>query len=150
MKELIKTQLSDLKPEFELLIKENGEKMYEGIFDLIDELIDDEKTWDEAEKEINDCYEEEDEEFKTMILADKVDMTLFSRFRHTLIENLISMGHKYNEEEQYWDIKDKRNGDDLTCYGVIWDYWYSVDTCVRETLGDIFEEGYEEYKELMD
>ena len=28
----------------------------------------------------------------------------------------------------------------LTCYGVIWDYWVDLDTCVRESIGDIFEE----------
>jgi hypothetical protein len=54
---------------------------------------------------------------------------------------LKELGYKYDGEG--WDIKDK-NGKEVTCYGFVWDYWYDLDTCVREMVSDIFEECCEE------
>jgi hypothetical protein len=88
--------------------------------------------------------DESDNDFIDMILGDCIDRELMGRFGKQFGENLIKLGYKYNSDEEYWDLKDKRNSEDLTCYGVIWDYWYDLDTCIRESVSEIFEREIEE------
>jgi hypothetical protein len=37
-------------------------------------------------------------------------------------------------------MENKFGGNGLTCYGVVWDYWLDLDTDVRESVSEIFEE----------
>jgi hypothetical protein len=143
--DLIKEYLNGIKEEVNELIKENGEEMYSGVFDVINELENDKEHWTELINDLMEDYEDSDkdeseDDFIDMILGDCVDRELMGRFGKQFGKNLIKLGYKYDSEEEYWDLKDKRNGEDLTCYGVIWDYWYSLDTDVRESVSEIFEE----------
>jgi hypothetical protein len=143
--DLIKEYLNGIKEEVNELIKENGEEMYNGVFEVINELENDKEHWTELINDLMEDYEDSDkdeseDDFIDMILGDCVDRELMGRFGKQFGKNLIKLGYKYDSEEEYWDLKDKRNGEDLTCYGVIWDYWYSLDTDVRESVSEIFEE----------
>ena len=140
---LVKEYLNSIKEEINELIEENGSEMYEGVFDVINELENDEEHWIEL---INDLEEDNDDndDFINMILEDCIDRELMGQFGKQFKNNLIKLGYKYTSDEEYWDLKDKRNGEDLTCYGVIWNYWYGLDTDVRESVGEIFEREIEE------
>ncbi len=136
--DLIKQCLHGVKEEVMGLIEDNGKEMYNGVFEVINELENDETYWINL---INDLTEDEpDDDFINMILVDCVDREVMSRFGRQFGENLIKLGYTYNSDEESWDLKDKRSGEDLTCYGVIWDYWYSLDTDVRESVSEIFED----------
>ncbi len=134
IKKLIKDNLEDIKVEINKIIEENGDKMYEGVFDVIDKLENDDDYWVNFYKEMK---EECDDEFMDGLLIDSIDRRLMELFGKKFKENLINLGYKYDKEG--WNLKDKDNYMDLTCYGVIWNYWYDLDTCVRESVGDIFE-----------
>jgi hypothetical protein len=147
--DLIKEYLNGIKEEVNELIKENGEEMYSGVFDVINELENDKEHWTELINDLMEDYEdsdmdESDNDFIDMMLGDCIDRELMGRFGKQFGENLIKLGYKYDSEEEYWNLKDKRNGEDLTCYGVIWDYWYDLDTDVREGVSEIFEREIEE------
>jgi hypothetical protein len=147
--DLIKAYIDGIKEEVNELIKENGEEMYNGVFEVINELENDEEHWTELINDLMEDYEdsdmdESDDDFVDMILGDCIDRELMGRFGKQFGENLIKLGYKYDSDEEYWDLKDKRNGEDLTCYGVIWDYWYDLDTDVREGVSEIFEREIEE------
>jgi hypothetical protein len=142
--DLIKAYIDGIKEEVNELIKENGEEMYNGVFEVINELENDEEHWIELVNDLMEDYEDSDkdeseDDFVDMILGDCIDRELMGRFGKQFGENLIKLGYKYNTDEEYWNLKDKRNGEDLTCYGVVWDYWYDLDTCMRENISDIFE-----------
>ena len=141
--EIVKEKLNEVRNDFNLLVKENGEKMYEGIFEKIDEL--EKYDWEE---EINDVLEDlegdDEDEIEDMIdgmLYDVVDRVLMREFGEKLFNNLKGLGYEYDGEG--WNIKDK-NGKEVTCYGFVWEYWYDLDTCVRESVSEIFEEFCEE------
>ena len=144
--DLVKNYLNGIKEEINDLIKENGEEMYSGVFEVINELENDEEHWTELVNDLKgtyfDDYDDEDEsesDFINMMLGDCIDRELMERFGKQFGENLIKLGYKYDSDDEYWNLKDKRNGEDLTCYGVVWDYWYDLDTCVREGVSEIFE-----------
>jgi hypothetical protein len=138
--EIIKEKLNEVRNDFNLLVKENGEKMYEGIFEKIDEL--EKYDWEEEINDIlNSIEEDEDEDYINCMLIDMVDRVLMSEFGKKLFNNLKELGYKYDGEG--WNIKDKY-GKEVTCYGFVWDYWYDLDTCVRESVSCIFEEFCEE------
>jgi hypothetical protein len=134
--EIIKEKLNEIRNDFNLLVKENGEKMYEGIFEKIDEL--EKYDWEEEINDIlNSIEEDEDEDYINCMLIDMVDRVLMSEFGEKLFNNLKELGYKYDGEG--WNIKDKY-GKEVTCYGFVWDYWYDLDTCVRESVSCIFED----------
>lgn len=140
---LVKDCLKDIKKEINKLIKENGDEMYEGVFDMINKLENDDSYWVNYIKELEKDYDDDDDGFINMILVDSVDRKLMELFGKKFKENLIKLGYKYDKEDDCWDIKSPKESffkyNKLTCYGVIWDYWYELDTDVRESLGDIFE-----------
>ena len=142
--DFIKEYIGGIKEEINELIKENGEAMYSGVFEVIDELENDEDHWDELITDLEEDYEEDDDDFINMVLGDCIDRELMGRFGKQFGENLTKLGYKYDTDEECWNIKDKRNGQFLTCYGVIWDYWYDLDTDVRESVGEVFEREIEE------
>ena len=137
--EFVKEYLNGIKEEVNELIKENGEGMYSGVFEVINELENDDEHWIELINELEEDNEDNEDDFIEMILGDCIDRELMGRFGKQFKENLIKLGYKYDSDEEYWNLKDKRNGEYLTCYGVIWDYWYDLDTCVRESVSEIFE-----------
>ena len=140
-KELIKLVLSENKINFNELIKVNGSELYEGIFEVINKLENNDEFWDNIINEINEDFDDEDENYRNMILVDSVDRLIFNEFKYKFKDNLIKLGYKFDIDDESWDIKNKNNNNEmLICYGVIWDYWIDLDTCVRESIGDIFEE----------
>ena len=136
---MILEQLNEVKGEFKLLIEENGSEMYDGIFEKISEL--EKYDWEEELNWIMEDNEGEDESYINMLMCDIIDRVVFKEFGEMLVNNLKKLGYKYDGEG--WNIKD-REGLEVTCYGFVWEYWYSLDTNVREMLGDIFEEICEE------
>jgi hypothetical protein len=143
-KDFIKEYIDGIKEEINELIKENGSEMYNGVFEVIDELENDEDHWNELITDLEEDYEEDDDDFINMVLGDCIDRELMGRFGKQFGKNLIKLGYKYDSEEECWDLKDKWNDGGLTCYGVIWDYWYDLDTDVRESVGEAFEREIEE------
>lgn len=144
--EFLNEKVKDVKDEINSLILKNGEKMYEGVFECIDELVNDKKWWSERYDEVvNDIDFDDDEEFRLMVLSDDVDRELMRRFGDKFYNNLINLGYNYkfdeDEEEGYWGIKDEYN-DELTSYGVVWEYWYDLDTDVRESVSEIWEDSF--------
>jgi hypothetical protein len=137
---LIKESLNEIKEQINELIEKNGIEMYHGVFDTINELENDEEHWVDLINDLEEDYNDEEDEdsFISMILVDSIDRELMRRFGTQLGNNLIKLGYVYDGEG--WNLKNKWNEGDLTCYGVIWDYWYNLDTDVRESVGDIFEE----------
>lgn len=139
--EIVKETLDTIKSEIIKLRKENGWRMYIGTSDLIKSLRDDnDEFWLETIEDLKRDFDDEDDEFLDCILVDTVDRIVMKEFAKQFATNLKELGYKYDKDEECWNLKDKYSGNDLTCYGVIWDYWYDVDTCVRESLSDIFEE----------
>ena len=139
--EIVKEKLNDITEEITRLIEENGSEMYSGVSEVIGSLRDDnDEYWLETIEDLKRDFDDEDDEFIDCILVDTIDRIVMSEYAKQFATNLKELGYKYNKDEECWDLKDKHSGNDLTCYGVIWDYWYSVDTCVRESLSDIFEE----------
>jgi Fe-S oxidoreductase len=142
-KDFIKEYIDGIKEEINELIKENGSEMYSGVFEVIDELENDEDHWNELITDLEEDYKEE-ADYINMVLGDCIDRELMGRFGKQFGENLTKLGYKYDTEEECWNIKDKHNGEFLTCYGVVWDYWYDLDTDVRESVGEAFEREIEE------
>ena len=139
--EIVKESLNGITEEITQLIKENGSEMYRGALELVETLRDDnDDFWLETIEELKVDFEDEDDNFIDCILVDTVDRIVMREYAEQFAINLKELGYKYNVEEECWNLKDKYSGNDLTCYGVVWDYWYSVDTCVRESLSDIFED----------
>ena len=139
--EIVKESLNGITEEITQLIKENGSEMYRGALELVETLRDDnDDFWLETIEELKVDFEDEDDNFIDCILVDTVDRIVMREYAEQFATNLKELGYKYNVEEECWNLKDKYSGRDLTCYGVVWDYWYSVDTCVRESLSDIFED----------
>ena len=139
--EIVKEKLNDITEEITRLIEENGSEMYSGVSEVIEPLRDNnDEYWLETIEDLKRDFDDEDDEFIDCILVDTIDRIVMSEYAKQFATNLKELGYKYNKDEECWDLKDKHSGNDLTCYGVIWDYWYSVDTCVRESLSDIFEE----------
>jgi hypothetical protein len=137
--EIVKEYLNGIKEEVNELIEENGEGMYSGVFEVINELENDDEHWIELVNELEEDNDDNEDDFIEMMIGDYIDRELMGRFGKQFGENLIKLGYKYNTDEEYWNLKDKRNGEDLTCYGVVWDYWYDLDTCMRENISEIFE-----------
>jgi hypothetical protein len=142
---LVKEYINGIKEEINELIKENGSEIYDGVFDVINKLENDEEHWVELINDLEEDNEDEEDDYVEMVLGDCIDRELMGRFGKQFKENLIKLGYKYDSDEEYWNLKDKRNGEYLTCYGVIWDYWYDLDTCVRESVGEIFERKIKDY-----
>jgi RNA processing factor Prp31 len=110
---LVKECIEGIKEEINELIKENGSEMYEGVFDVINELENNDDYWIEFISELEEDYNDEDDDsFINMILGDCIDRELMSRFGKRFGENLIKLGYKYDGEG--WDLKDKNYGGDLT------------------------------------
>jgi hypothetical protein len=137
--EIILEKLNDVRDEFKSLVEKNGNEMYGGIFETINEL--ENYDWEEELNWIMEDYEGEEESFINMLMCDVVDRVILKKFGEMLVNNLKKLGYKYDGEG--WNIKD-REGLEVTCYGFIWEFWYDLDTDVRESLGDIFEEICEE------
>lgn len=139
--EIVKETLDIIKSEIIQLRKENGWKMYIGTSELIKSLRDDnDEFWLETIEDLKRDFDDEDDDFIDCMLVDTIDRIVMREYAKQFTTNLKGLGYKYDAEHGSWDLKSKMNGEDLTCYGVVWDYWYSVDTCVRESLSDIFEE----------
>ena len=136
---LVKEYLNGIKEEVNELIEENGEGMYSGVFEVINELENDDEHWIELINELEEDNDDNEDDFVEMMIGDYIDRELMGRFGKQFKENLIKLGYKYDSDEECWDLKDNHNGEDLTCYGVIWDYWYDLDTCIRESVSEIFE-----------
>ena len=140
--DVIKDCFNDVKNEIIKLINENGNEMYEGIFDVVKELENDNEYWVEVINDLEEDFKEdieEEEDFIDGMLMDYIDRELMNRFGEKFKNNLIKLGYKYDYDDEVWDLVDKNDKMNLSCYGVIWDYWYDLDTCVREDVGDIFE-----------
>ena len=139
--EIVKETLDIIKSEIIQLRKENGWKIYLGTSELIKSLRDDnDEFWLKTIEDLKSDFDDEDDNFIDCILVDTIDRIVMREYAKQFAHNLKELGYKYDAEQGAWDLKSKMNGEDLTCYGVVWDYWYSVDTCVRESLSDIFEE----------
>ena len=138
--EIVKEKLNDITEEITRLIEENGSEMYSGISEVIESLRDgNDEYWLEFIEELKEDYDDEDDDFLNMVLVDSIDRTLMEQFGKQFGENLKKLGYTYDTDDESWDLKDKHTKRYLTCYGVIWDYWYDLDTDVRESVSDIFE-----------
>ena len=85
---LVKEYINGIKEEINELIKENGEGMYSGVFEVINELENDEKHWIELVDNLKEDYEDEEEDnFINMILGDCIDRELMRRFGKRFREN---------------------------------------------------------------
>jgi hypothetical protein len=138
---IVNEHFEDLKNESIGLIKENGEEMYKELITTIEQLQDNKPLIDELISEIEEEYsddEDYDEGFRVMITIDSIDRLLMTDYREQFKQNLINLGFKYDGE--CWNMENKLGGDGLTCYGVVWDYWLDLDTDVRESVSEIFEE----------
>jgi hypothetical protein len=142
--ELVNEKIGYVRDELIELIKKNGSEMYKGVFDTLSELENDKEWWENRFNEIiEDEGDEDDEGYQLMILTDDVDRELIRRYGRKFYDNLIKLGYNYDDELEGWNIKDS-NGTELTSYGVIWEYWYDLDTDVREAVSDIWEECFED------
>jgi hypothetical protein len=117
---------------------ENVKDLMKRVYKVVDSLPRQTsyELFTDDEERVN--FEEEDDDFLDCMLVDTIDRIVMRHYAKQFATNLKELGYEYDGDG--WNIKSKFNGEDLTCYGVIWDYWYSVDTCVRESLSDIFEE----------
>jgi len=136
--EIVKDAFNTIESDIAQLREENGWQMYTGASELIKSLSDNDEFWLETIEELKNDFEDEDEEFLDCMLVDTIDRIFMRHYAKQFAHNLKELGYEYDGEG--WNIKSKYDDEDLTCYGVIWDYWYGVDTCVRESLSDIFEE----------
>lgn len=84
-----------------------------------------------------DIQELDENEISTvrMYLFDELDRQCINHNSEQFYNNLINNGFKYNYDEDKWVTPDNKN---LTSYGLIWDYWYDLDTCIRESVSDVF------------
>jgi hypothetical protein len=135
---IVKETLDGIESEIKQLIEENGPEMYHGAIELVNDLKTRDEMWlnliSSVESDFND---EDDDSFLDCVLVDCIDVEIMNLYGKQLYTNLINMGYEYDGDG--WNIKSKFNGEDMTCYGVIWDYWYDLDTCVRERVSDVFE-----------
>jgi hypothetical protein len=142
--------LENLKVELNKIIKKDTIGIFKGLIDTYNEFINDknylnkiESIVDEVmEYDIND-YDSEDDlmEMKGCDYIDFIDRYFLKYYVKKLVENLINLGEY---DDNYW-ISEHEEINDKTNYGVIWDNYYDVDTCVRETLGDILDNELIEY-----
>ena len=142
-KEMYLEQLNNRKQEITELIQQNGEGMYKGIYEVIDKLMNSDEVYNElVERVIDECDgDEEMEDMKDMLFVDSIDLVIMEHFMEQFYSNLIELGYKYDEDDKTWDIKNDEY-DNQTNYGLIWDYWYELDTNVRENLSDLLDESF--------
>jgi hypothetical protein len=86
--EIILEKLNDVRDEFKSLVKKNGNEMYGGIFETINEL--EKYDWEEELNEIMEDNEDEDESYINMLIDDTIDRVVFKEFGEMLVNNLKS------------------------------------------------------------
>ena len=95
---LIKECFKGIKEEINELINENGKEMYDGVFDVINELENNDEFWIKYISELENDYDDDDDDFINMILVDSIDRELMRRFGKIFGENLKKLGYEYDGE----------------------------------------------------
>jgi hypothetical protein len=84
----------------------------------------------------NDMLDNYGPEHIRMWVFDEFDRQFMFYNGQIFYDNLIKYGCKCDLENDTFVINDKQ----YTSYGIVWDYWYDLDTCIRETVSDTFLE----------
>jgi hypothetical protein len=92
-----------------------------------------------------EMYEDESEdEYIQQAIYDFGGRVILEVWGERFIKNLIDAGFTYDATEDDWTLPDAKYADpvfnrmDMTSYGVIWRFWYDLDTSEREGLGEYF------------
>ena len=140
--------LNDLKLNLNDVVERDTIGIFKGLIDTYNDFINNKELLDKIELDVNNTtndYEADDDEdrdnFREGFYIDQIDRDFLRYYIRKLVKNLINLG-KYDGD--YW-ISEHEELNDKTNYGVIWDNYYDVDTCIRETMGDILEDNLNEY-----
>lgn len=118
----------------ELIAESETPLLYDGLLDTLRELRSKDDEFESIINKVNEDDEGEDESYKEMLISDEIDYLIFNEYAKTFRDNLIKLGWEWDGEE--WS-NDEIQGQ--TCYGMVWNKWYDLDTDVREYMGDMFE-----------
>lgn len=83
-----------------------------------------------------DIYELDENEISTvrMYLFDELDRQCMNHNSKQFYNNLINNGFKYDYDRDEWIDNNKK----ISSYTMIRNYWYSLDTCIRESVSEVF------------
>jgi hypothetical protein len=143
--------LENLKVELNEILNEDKIGIFKGIMESYNDFINDKEYLNKIEsivdEIVNDSDEDEEEkiEFKECVYVDFIDRYFLKYYVKKLVENLINLG-TYDEENEGW-TSEHEEINDKTNYGIIWDNYYDVDTCVREGLSDVLDKELNKYLE---
>ena len=98
----------------------------------------------------DDIYSSADKYMESM-MYDRCGSTILDVWGDQFIKNLLDAGFTYDSDAGSWALPDESYMDPIfkdmhvSNYGLIWLVWYDLDTDVRESLGDDFDEVVENY-----
>jgi hypothetical protein len=147
MKKFVESWKNEIIDDLKLSLKEVEQKdtigIFKGIMETYDEFINDDNKFDGLEKIYKEQREDwtgelDDSNMMMMIFGDIVDREFIYYYSDILFYNLYNLDSYYNKDEECWiskynEINNKMN------YMLICDYYYSIDTDVRESIGDILD-----------
>ena len=135
--------LNDLKLNLEEILNKDKIGIFKGIMETYDEFINDDNKIDGLEEIYKEQREDwtgelDDSNMMMMIFGDIVDREFIYYYSDTLFYNLYNLDSYYDEDKECWISKYKEINNKMN-YMLICDYYYSIDSDVRESIGDILD-----------
>jgi hypothetical protein len=147
MKKFAESWKNEIIDDLKLSLKEVEQKdtigIFKGIMETYDEFINDDNKIDGLEEIYKEQREDwtgelDDSSMMMMIFGDIVDREFIYYYSDTLFYNLYNLDSYYDKDEEGW-ISKHEEINNKTNYDLIWDNYYSIDTDVRESIGDILD-----------
>ena len=141
---------SDEISEYPELYKGLKEAIYSGGF--VSKMNQFAEEFKEHYNENPEMYEDtSEEEYIQQGIYDFGGRIILEVWGKQFIKNLLDAGFTYDVADDDWTLPDAKYTDhvfdemNMTSYGIIWKFWYDLDTSEREGLGEYFEELAQEY-----
>jgi hypothetical protein len=133
--------MNDLKIYLNEVINKDKLGIFNNLIETYEEFINDEDIFNNLEEifketKIDWDKEAEDSDMIKMIFGDVIDRLFIIYYSDNLFLNLYNLDSYYDDEgwiSKHEEINNKTN------YDLIWDNYYSIDTDVRESIGDILD-----------
>lgn len=135
--------MNDLKIYLNEVVNKDKLGIFNNLIETYEEFINDEDIFNNLEEifketKIDWDEEAEDSDMIKMIFGDVIDRLFIIYYSDNLFLNLYNLDSYYDKDEEGW-ISKHEEINNKTNYDLIWDNYYSIDTDVRESIGDILD-----------
>lgn len=135
--------MNDLKVYLNEVVNKDKLGIFNNLIETHEEFINDDDIFNNLEEifketKIDWDKEVEDSDMIKMIFGDVIDRLFIIYYSDNLFLNLYNLDSYYDTDEEGW-ISKHEEINNKTNYDLIWDNYYSIDTDVRESIGDILD-----------